>query len=83
MQAFARYPRVWNWRIFTTRRVLEPLFTLKPTQRLAIKRKATLVVEASPWQPGMPTSLIGYLEAGQSIKNQRSVNAGQNVGCAV
>jgi len=47
---------------------VEPLFTLKPTQRLAIKRKAVLVVEASPWQPGMPTSVIGPLEAGRTLK---------------
>lgn len=47
---------------------VEPLFTLKPTQRLAIKRKAMLVVEASPWQPGMPTNVIGPLEAGRTLK---------------
>lgn len=47
---------------------VEPLFTLKPTQRLAIKRKAKLVVEASPWQPGIATSVIGSLEAGRQLK---------------
>ena len=55
---------------------LEPLFTLKPTQRLAIKRKAMLVVEASPWQPGMPTKVIGPLEAGRVLKTN-AVYAGE------
>ncbi|MCJ8300961.1 MAG: hypothetical protein MJK13_18790, partial [Pseudomonadales bacterium] len=47
---------------------VEPLFTLKPTQRLAIKRQAILVVEASPWQPGIPTSVVGPLEPGRVLK---------------
>ena len=55
---------------------VEPLFTLKPTQRLAIKRNATLVVEASPWQPGVATSVIGSLEAGRVLKTNAAY-AGQ------
>ncbi len=55
---------------------VEPLFTLKPTQRLAIKRKAMLVVEASPWQPGIATSVIGPLEAGRTLKTNATY-AGQ------
>jgi len=55
---------------------VEPLFTLKPTQRLAIKRKATLVVEASPWQPGIATSVIGTLQAARVLKTN-AVYAGQ------
>ncbi|EPJ50365.1 MAG: sodium-type flagellar protein MotY, putative [Osedax symbiont Rs2] len=55
---------------------VEPLFTLKPTQRLAIKRNATLVVEASPWQPGVATSVIGPLEAGRVLKTNAAY-AGQ------
>ena len=55
---------------------VEPLFTLKPTQRLAIKRQAILVVEASPWQPGIPTSVVGPLEAGRVLKTN-AIYAGQ------
>jgi outer membrane protein OmpA-like peptidoglycan-associated protein len=55
---------------------VEPLFTLKPTQRLAIKSKAMLVVEASPWQPGIATSVIGALEAGRILKTNAAY-AGQ------
>ena len=55
---------------------VEPLFTLKPTQRLAIKRQAILVVEASPWQPGIPTSVVGALEAGRVLKTN-AIYAGQ------
>ena len=55
---------------------VEPLFTLKPTQRLAIKSKAMLVVEASPWQPGIATSVIGALEAGRTLKTNATY-AGQ------
>lgn len=55
---------------------VEPLFTLKPTQRLAIKRKAMLVVEASPWQPGIATAVIGPLEAGRVLKTN-AIYAGQ------
>jgi len=54
----------------------EPLFTLKPTQRLAIKRPAMLVVEASPWQPGIPTSVVGPLEADRVLKTNAAY-AGQ------
>ncbi len=55
---------------------VEPLFTLKPTQRLAIKSKAMLVVEASPWQPGIATSVIGSLAAGRVLKTNTAY-AGQ------
>lgn len=55
---------------------VEPLFTLRPTQRLAIKSKAMLVVEASPWQPGIATSVIGALEAGRVLKTNTAY-AGQ------
>jgi len=45
----------------------EPIFTLLPTQRRAIKKPAMLVVEASAWQPGMATEVIGKVAAGKQL----------------
>lgn len=39
------------------------VFSLEPTQKDAVVGVATLVAEASPWQPGMQPEMIGSIQA--------------------